>query len=165
MSFNRVLPKPLALYHDPISGREFTRRSSSLLEHKIMTADNLTQGSSSGEAAQRADPRPESPMVVINSQASRINSSQREAREADNPPLGPLLKKRAATEMSATSNPTRELSSKPTSAPGTAIESSAHFCLCQPDPKIPRPRNGTFFNSLLEVTCSGDLVPHRAYLC
>lgn len=30
--------------------------------------------------------------------------------------------------------------------PGT-IDSGVHVCICQPDPKIPRPRNGTFGNA------------------
>jgi HMG box factor, other len=143
MSFNRVLPQPLAIYHDLITGRDFTRRSSSLLDHKIMNG-NSTQGSSSvSEAASNQDSVTNSPMR-INSESSRHNSSGLEVRNPEDAPLSPLTtRKRAATLTTSDTTPIRVPISNPSQAQELCIDSSAHFCLCQPDPKIPRPRNGT----------------------
>ena len=32
-------------------------------------------------------------------------------------------------------------------------DSGIHVCICQPDPKIPRPRNGTYLSALPETFC------------
>jgi HMG box factor len=61
-------------------------------------------------------------------------------------PTNRLSRKRAASLQLETSNRPRfddlTLDSAGTSVPPTADLTREQVCLCQPDPKIPRPRNG-----------------------
>lgn len=45
--------------------------------------------------------------------------------------------------------PIRERSSSSSPVKSAATKDAVQFCLCQPDPKIPRPRNGEFLRSRL----------------
>ena len=136
VSWYRVLPKPPSLFnHDNPAG---TPRRDSLLQHKIVhepppppphpldgtkyrrnTFDSLASKS-------LREPSPE----PIRARDPYANESLR---------LGPLTRKRAASQMADDESPQ---STSPASPSTSAAEPTTQFCLCQPDPKIPRPRNG-----------------------
>ena len=134
ISWYRVLPKPIALLHDRFSD-PFPRRSSSLLQHHI-TSDKSFEAVSDTVAERRTTvpsiayndlPRssPPSRSPLRNSIVS-VGSSYTDE--------GLVTRKRTASLME----------DDPRSRdPSPQTEEAGHkFCLCQPDPKIPRPRNG-----------------------
>jgi HMG box factor len=51
----------------------------------------------------------------------------------------PVRKRSSQSERSSSSSPVKSTASKESVMPT--------FCLCQPDPKIPRPRNGKLLSS------------------
>lgn len=136
ISWNRVLPKP-DYFNEP-----FPRRNSSLLQHHI-TSDKSFQPISDNIVGRRITvpsiaysetPRCSSPTQSIVS-SSRGSFSTFYTNEV------PITRKRTASLMED------DLKSREPS-PSTQNqneESTNHFCLCQPDPKIPRPRNGKCF--------------------
>ncbi|KAL1983038.1 hypothetical protein VTN96DRAFT_521 [Rasamsonia emersonii] len=148
MSFDRVLPRPAALY-DEQAGR-IHRKTSSLLEHKIMNdhhglspvttavtnrIDSLPTTRPNGSYRHLAEPASCSTSLG----QMQLSSLNREKVSQNQIPVRILTtpKQAAADEAcprdrSASSSPTKKESAK---------ESATQFCLCQPDPKIPRPRN------------------------
>ena len=137
--WSRVLPRPTALLEEcPIE--PFDRRASSLLQHHL-PADRSTVTSWDLNIARRSTiPSISYPTRSIS------DSSLTDYRQFPAPPSAPLpadrlgqvqSRKRSASHMAP------ESSSREASPSQTAIaESVPQFCLCQPDPKIPRPRNG-----------------------
>lgn len=151
MSFDRVLPRPAALYDEP-AGR-IHRKTSSLLEHKIMNdhhalppittavtnrIDSLSPARPNGSYRHLAEPASCSTslgqMQLSSLNRDKVSQNQIPVRILTTP------KQAAADEAcprdrSASSSPTKKEPVK---------ESATQFCLCQPDPKIPRPRNGMY---------------------
>ncbi|EAW10527.1 putative HMG box transcriptional regulator [Aspergillus clavatus NRRL 1] len=147
MSYDRVLPKPSALLHDapPVN---LPRRSSNLLEHKIMN-DEAAKVAIIDHPVDTASCRfaPSLPSTGLPQvHLSSLNRAKITLNKiASNPPtdsanLGaplpartmPLRERSSQSERSSSSSPVKSTASK---------DSVTHFCLCQPDPKIPRPRN------------------------
>jgi hypothetical protein len=102
---------------------------------------------------------------------STESSDQRSSKETqsgkNSGPLTPhsrLTRKRAASLNTETANlPPRigdlALNSANSSGPLTPDLTREQVCLCQPDPKIPRPRNGAWPTSLISLLsdwCSGS---------
>ena len=135
ISWYRVLPKPAALLHEHFND-PFPQRHSSLLQHHI-TSDKPSKAVSDTISGRRTTvpsiaysevPRPSPPSrsPVRNSIVS-IGSIYTDE--------GSVATKRTASLMEdGLQSPDRSLRKE---------ESGNQFCLCQPDPKIPRPRNGT----------------------
>jgi HMG box factor, other len=131
VSWYRVLPKPPALLHDA-----FPRRNSSLLQHHI-TSDKSFE-SVSDDIAGRRMTVPSIAYSEVPSSGPRIDSPIRNSIVSIGSSYtddAPMSRKRTVSLMEDSSHlrdpsPHRE-------------EVSNQFCLCQPDPKIPRPRNGT----------------------
>lgn len=97
----------------------------------------------------RTEHLPRSPTSLSSNSSRRVSlrsSVQSEKQHSLPSPPARLNRKRAASldiiEGSNSNSPAiSELSiSSPKSDPAN---SASHVCLCQPDPKIPRPRNGT----------------------
>ena len=71
----------------------------------------------------------------------------------DRPPE--TLKRAASLDEAAHDEPMQDDEASPTSAgvprtvPPSAADLSGQVCLCQPEPKIPRPRNGTLASSFI----------------
>lgn len=148
MSYNRVLPKPPALLYDtpqvPIP-----RRSSSLLEHKIMNDEPTTKVSlvdhpvDGGSCRYTADaPATGLPQVHLSLNRTKLALGKIASDSPiESPKLAapvptkdmPVRERSSQSERSSSSSPVKSTASK---------ESVMQFCLCQPDPKIPRPRNG-----------------------
>jgi HMG box factor len=150
MSYDRVLPKPVALLYDSPQV-SLSRPTSNLLEHKIMNDDIVM-------AEHRPEPVPTSsyryseslPKVnLLSLHRSRVGGNQ-----APPSPPTPLKAPRPTTALTSKCIPyrnqssvsERSSSSSPvkSAAPTSSVDSATQFCLCQPDPKIPRPRNGMF---------------------
>jgi HMG box factor len=137
MSFDRVLPKPVGLYAEPTT--RIHRATSSLLEHKIM---NDHHGSSAVKQLSRSNgefrlTEPESCSTAL----SKMHINREKIAHNHIPAsFAAVTKKRPVLtvepcpdDRSASSSPTKSEARK---------EPATQFCLCQPDPKIPRPRNG-----------------------
>lgn len=119
-AFDRTLPKPSAMLPNATEAR----RSSSLLQHHISSGQFLA------------------PVSDESGRRSTVSCLPRLALERETVHTEyELVNHRQASIMSAES-PT-ESSSEGTSPP----ETSSGYCLCVPDPKIPRPRNGKFCGS------------------
>lgn len=143
MSFDRVLPKPPALYDD--SPRAY-RSSSSLLEHKIMN-DTLSE-----PPADRVNPgylqyicndnELEPGQRPTSASSLQISTMNRETVAHNESVSLNFSSKEGISRMTDSISPQdRSISSSPSKLE-PSLESATQFCLCQPDPKIPRPRNG-----------------------
>ena len=95
----------------------------------------------------RTEHLPRSPASLSSNSSRRVSLRSSVQSEKQHSPLSPparLNRKRAASLaiIEGSHSPAiSELSiSSPKSDPANSV---SHVCLCQPDPKIPRPRNGT----------------------
>jgi hypothetical protein len=148
MFYHRVLP-PLAL-PDPASPSMVSgaAKANSLLESRIMARDRDEVNAAYGPDTSRRHS-----IVSSNSAAdlTRPPSLDRDSldRYPESPPLRRestrLTRKRTHSEISddsvetpGGSLPSTAVSGRPKS--GTVAVNE--YCLCQPDPKVPRPRNG-----------------------
>lgn len=129
MSYDRVLPKPVALRYE---SAQVTPRPSNLLDHKIMndlpnSVTMHTDGPSIYDA--RSTVSQAHQHMSLNVPEPKIGK-----------PIGPMLttKELPLRERSERSSSSSASSNSPTKSKDGAMQ----FCLCQPDPKIPRPRNG-----------------------
>ncbi|RHZ43425.1 putative HMG box transcriptional regulator [Aspergillus thermomutatus] len=147
MSYDRVLPKPPALLYDAPQV-PLPRRSSNLLDHKIMNDETTTKVSlvdhpvDSGSCRYTAEvPASGLPQVHLSLNRPKLALG----KIASNSPIQspklvapvptkdtPVRERSSQSERSFSSSPVKSTASK---------ESVMQFCLCQPDPKIPRPRN------------------------
>lgn len=154
MSFDRVLPRPPALYDEP-GARPLHRQSSSLLEHKIMNMSERTRAAAMSLVSVGEIPtsgpttEPDSCSTALSQmQLSAINREQAVQN-------GQLM---ASFSAASTRQNTQVLTTVESTATGAGDrstsrspsrleapkEAATQFCLCQPDPKIPRPRNGKY---------------------
>ena len=138
LSWDRVLPAPHALLNGHPNA-SLPRRSSSLLQHHLISSKDLLDSS--------RDRRSTVPSIsyYLDPKSSHIRPIPLRCSQDPSMPdqlaTGPLTRKRAASLM-ADESKTRETS--PATTQDSISETANQFCLCQPDPKIPRPRNGTF---------------------
>ncbi len=142
-SWDRVLPAPSALLN--VNANDLLlRRSSSLLQHHLLPSKHLPESP--------RDRRSTVPSIAyqVNTRINPINPiplrASQEFFTSGELATGPLTRKRAASLM-ADESETRETS--PATTHDSNPETTNQFCLCQPDPKIPRPRNGMFFTPSL----------------
>lgn len=144
MSYDRVLPKPAILHHDA-SRQDHRSRSNTLLEHKIMT-DKFSKVAEERDGSRRPNsllvdkappsaplPQPLAVRTSVNCEEPMTEGSK-----------VPLTRRRVATLATGVSERDNGQKSPPLGSPKSASskDSVVQFCLCQPDPKIPRPRNG-----------------------
>lgn len=140
MSYDRVLPKPVALHHDSLP------RPSNLLDHKIMNDLPISHGSLPhrpdpiGSSCRYNDARP-SGVLQAHQQLAAFSRPKLEVTKTEQilppvKPAGPML----ATKDLAIRD--RSVSSSGSSSPVKSAHRDINWCLCQPAPKVPRPRNG-----------------------
>lgn len=143
MSFDRVLPIPPALHNDQAVMPP--RQTSNLLEHKIMNVEHPSSSSSPPVlGAGYGHSLPQLHLSSINRAKMAYNNVSASMSPMDPyrnivPQLSkdlPLRKRSSHSERSSSASPVKSSSSREQQQP------VAQFCLCQPDPKIPRPRNG-----------------------
>ncbi|KAL8873205.1 MAG: hypothetical protein Q9174_001288 [Haloplaca sp. 1 TL-2023] len=138
MSFHRVLPPPKALADPSHSGSWIPRRDS-LLQNSIMADSNpkTREDKTQDKSLNTAQPRAPAIDNRESSQPSDISA------EGDDPP--PRTRARSSATLSnESSNP----SDQPVPSARASIteqntewNTPSSFCLCQPEPKVPRPRN------------------------
>lgn len=155
MSYDRVLPKPVALHYEP-NPVALQRPTSSLLEHKIMN-DDFSHKMAWMDRAGTASPAALPPYQ----RAKSAGSDDDAGGDGESlPSLAPINgSKFASNNKLAVSAPVkhasksisplltkdipnRDRSSSSSSPKSSTMKDTVQFCLCQPDPKIPRPRNG-----------------------
>ncbi|KAL4891935.1 hypothetical protein BDV59DRAFT_61158 [Aspergillus ambiguus] len=136
MSYDRVLPKPLALHYDSPQV-SLPRPTSNLLEHKIMN-DDISRMSLVDHHVEPADGLPQVHLSSLNRAKFALNNISNTPVNLAKPCASlttksiPLRDRSSTSERSSSSSPVKSAAPR---------ESVTQFCLCQPDPKIPRPRN------------------------
>ncbi|KAH8697672.1 hypothetical protein BGW36DRAFT_427627 [Talaromyces proteolyticus] len=142
MSFDRVLPRPPALYET--ASRCHKPSTSSLLEHKIMNdrsrAMSIEDMSRPSLSMRKLNDSESCSTALSQMQLSSINREKLVENNHLQPNFTTSPKQNTPGgtveltlgERSASDSPTKLESAK---------EAASQFCLCQPDPKIPRPRN------------------------
>lgn len=131
--WDRTLPKPSFLLPD-VFHEAIPRRTSSLLQHHVV-GDSLPNADAAySDDYGRRSTVPYIPatrdlkQVAFRAPIDDANIVYPESQES-------LTKKRTSSVMSADD-------ASIASSPASPTEGSNQFCLCQPEPKIPRPRNG-----------------------
>ncbi|OJD17333.1 hypothetical protein AJ78_02571 [Emergomyces pasteurianus Ep9510] len=139
MSWDRVLPKPPALHYDP-TGRDFPTRTSTPVEHQIMT-DKFSKVNGE-ENGNRSVGVLESRIMATSLSRNTIASPENTTSTKAPPMISPVARKRTCSLItSEAARQERSTSSSSSKSTSSKESSSLQFCLCQPDPKIPRPRN------------------------
>ena len=143
ISWYRVLPKPTALLHDHFHD-PFAAQNNSLLHHHI--ASHKSSKAPSNTSPGRRITVPSIAYSEIPKSSLSIHSPPRDSLV----PIGnaytdecPVIRKRTASLMEGDVQSPDRSSQKE--------QSGNQFCLCQPDPKIPRPRNGMCFCLCLAI--------------
>lgn len=138
MSYHRVLPLPEPLHPD-LAPRQ--SQADALLHQTIMASEQSSAAtpnrarspvSPQRTASPVADGSPRSPGT--GSVDDHVSHGLPEPIPIDSP------KDRVRTSSQASSGGRRRL---PSITRTFQLESPSDICLCQPDPKVPRPRNGT----------------------
>lgn len=139
MSFHRVLPLPPALSDQALRDR-WAIQPDTLLSSRIMP-DETTRAAAS-EHHQSPTPAPRS------SSSPPEDAVQRSPGEESLEDYeSPKLRTQSLSQAARTSN--RSSTVDQSSLPRKSVvekwqdDSPSSICLCQPDPKVPRPRNGT----------------------
>lgn len=152
MSYDRVLPHPVALRYE--SAQATLPRPSNLLDHKVMNEElsamamrHPADGGPVGPLGRYAEPRS---AVHQTHQHISLNASKEPHAHAhahkmssngSAKPIGPMISTKELP-LRDRSDRSSSSSASSTSPIKSQKESAMQFCLCQPDPKIPRPRNG-----------------------
>ena len=129
MSYHRVLPVPEALIH-PNPARKQKVGTDSLLPSRTMTSEKPVSPSKRSKSPVSSQ-QSSSPLVDKPQGSPSINS-------VDGFDDSPEPRDRSSSQLS-----NREVRRLPSISKSWQAESPSDICLCQPDPKVPRPRNGT----------------------
>ena len=162
-SWDRTLPKPSGILQNIPAGT-LARRSSSLLQHHLVSRE--PQEVLSSDVGRRSTVpcisyHERRSSVPEGAQMRTVDSSSGEPASYQSAPLGTLTRKRDASHMADESLSGPESPSSPITGDG-----AKEFCLCQPDPKIPRPRNGKHHStSILGTSVYLILTRVRCKLC
>ena len=145
MFYNRVLPRPSALSAASIDKQQKPSRDS-LLQNKIMTG-----GEANSTARDLHLQISSSPIRRhLRSFSDRGTLGDYEESVPPDSITGYNTRKRSTSQLSAkvirtSSNHLPSIS--PISTPSRSTTTPSDICLCQPDPKVPRPRNGIYCSS------------------
>lgn len=138
MSYHRVLPLPSPIFKQGLS---VLRNQEPLLGHMIMEA----QGSAlSAVKINNLSSNDSLPIVPIHT-----SDPQKLEELPENDDSSPQIRAQSAapTTITIIERSQREGRYSPSRNPKSgAVAWRSEICLCQPDPKVPRPRNGKFFN-------------------
>ncbi len=133
MSYHRVLPPPPALARQTPAA-QWLPKQDTLLQNRIMAVSNSRPDES---VAQHISPvaGPSSP----SSTADKLSPQLSDASAQDVAILPNTRTRSTATNESSHPSDLRSLS---VTQENTVWNAPSSICLCQPDPKVPRPRNG-----------------------
>ena len=136
MSFHRVLPLLPALSNEALESR-WAIQPDTLLSSKIMP-DETTKAASKGN-------KPPTPTLNSSSPSEDQATPSPVAEELEDYE-SPKYPGRSLLRESDSGNPASKTPRPSVSQDLDAWkgESPSSICLCQPDPKVPRPRNGTY---------------------
>lgn len=166
------MPAPAGLHYDSPQVRP-----SDLLDHKIMNDLPKSHGSLAyrPDSLKYADARPvavpqaHQQMAVLN-QANLPLREQQDAMTAHahahahvhgSPNLNPAhAGARPSGPMVSPKDLSRSSSSSGSTSPVRSVKERDSFCLCQPDPKVPRPRNGELMLPTLSMNMESAFSPH-----
>lgn len=131
--WDRTLPMPAP----QIALDRYPRRNSSLLHHHTTSSQgpNVEQVESDYARRNTVSCIPLTQTLINRSQSRDAIGGHVDVSETSDS-LGPLTRKRNASVMST------ETGSRSSSPSSTSPTEGSQFCLCQKEPKIPRPRNG-----------------------
>ena len=141
MSFHRVLPLLPALSDHALRDR-WAVQPDTLLSSKIMPDD--TAGAAASETHQSPTPARRRSLSSPREEGIVQRSPGEESLEDYE---SPKLRTHSLSQAARTSN--RSSRADQSSLPRKSVvekwqeDSPSSICLCQPDPKVPRPRNGT----------------------
>ncbi|KKZ67996.1 hypothetical protein EMCG_06337 [[Emmonsia] crescens] len=139
MSWDRVLPKPPALHYDP-TGHDFPTRTSTPVDHQIMT-DKFSKVAAE-ENSYRSVGLESGALAAALSRATIPSPENSTLTEVPPVLISPIARKRAYSLITSdAARQERSASSSSSKSTSSKDSSSLQFCLCQPAPKIPRPRN------------------------
>ena len=135
MSYHRVLPPPPALANRN-RARSWVLEPEALLQPRTMTIEKTDDDGGEGKSPALSE-KCSSPA------AERVSPSVESLEDYEDPPRA---RTRSSSQASNAENLQlrRRLPSISKASPMSwQGESPSQICLCQPDPKVPRPRNGT----------------------
>lgn len=139
MSYHRVLPRPSALSNEDLATR-WAAGADSLKSARIMTNER------SNSAYLKNGQIPASSTADSDPQKSFITTPEPENQDAIS---SPEHRESVPEQDNRDPAPARVRKSAPSNIDTWQGETPSQICLCQPDPKVPRPRNG--MNDLLEI--------------
>lgn len=138
MSYHRVLPLPTPVFHHGLS---VLRDQEPLLGHMMMESQ---ASKPSAVKVNNLSPNDSLPTMPV-----EISDQQQFEELQENDDRSPRFRARSAARTTLTlfDRTQYEGRSSPSRNPKSgAVAWHSEICLCQPDPKIPRPRNGKFLN-------------------
>lgn len=127
---------------EPAKGSERSSNSSRKASTTVSTRSSRRTASPSRASKQddAGPPTPESPPFRLTRKRAASLADKADGRD-EQPDGTPEEVGDEATDIAPTNTTHSRMSSGGASA-GSAGSAASHVCLCQPDPKIPRPRNG-----------------------
>ncbi|KAJ5102580.1 hypothetical protein N7532_003109 [Penicillium argentinense] len=147
MSYDRVLPAPVGMHHESAGSNPL---HSNPFEHKIMNDLPMSHGALPyrpdplGSACRYTDYRPKPQMQQMAIYHGKVEPYNPPIEINHNiPPATEFYPKQPSVSTNSIAFRERTPSSSGSSSPTKSgkEEYAGHWCLCKPDPKIPRPRN------------------------
>lgn len=133
MSYHRVLPRPTPLSNEVLANR-WAVGADSLKSARIMTDERSTSAYiKNGQIPTRS---PANPAL----RKSPVTTPELEDRDG---PSSSEHRDSTPEHENQDSVSARRRTTAPSSIDTWQGETPSQICLCQPDPKVPRPRNGT----------------------
>lgn len=144
MSYHRVLPPPSALANQDLAGQWLPRRDT-LLQNKIMADMNSNSNENKVQVMSPASDSLLGPPLTD----YRESSPQLSDASEEDVPASPKTRTRSSATLSNEGSNPSQSSVDFVTEENTRWNAPSSICLCQPDPKVPRPRNGTYLPAFL----------------
>lgn len=152
MSYHRVLPPPPALANQianqDLAGQWLPRRDT-LLQNRIMADKNSKTSEGKGQVMIAPPDLFCHPLT-----GSRDSSPHLSDASVDDAPISPKARTRSSATISNEDIDPSQPSVDSLTEENTRWNAPSSICLCQPDPKVPRPRNGMCIESSPLKGCS-----------
>ncbi|KAI4127212.1 MAG: hypothetical protein LQ338_003331 [Usnochroma carphineum] len=136
MSYHRVLPPPSALANQDLAGQWLPRRDT-LLQNKIMADMNSNSNENKVQVMSPASDSLLGPPLTD----YRESSPQLSDASEEDVPASPKTRTRSSATLSNEGSNPSQSSVDFVTEENTRWNAPSSICLCQPDPKVPRPRN------------------------